>query len=101
MNSFLYFIICAVAFYYIFKFAMRLIMPFAMRKMAEKLMQKAQQSQSGQQSYQYTNSNPFDQFKTQQQKPDGKIHVDYVPPKEDERKGTATAGEFIDFEEIK
>lgn len=101
MNSFLYFIICAVAFYYIFKFVMRLLMPFALRKMAEKLMQKAQQGQANGQSYQYTTQNPFDQFKNPNPKSEGKITVDYVPPKEEQRKGTATAGEFIDFEEIK
>jgi len=78
-------------------------MPFALRKMAEKIMQKAQQGQSSQRSYHYTTSNPFDHFKTKEQKPrpEGKIRVDYVPPKEEERKGAATAGEFIDFEEIK
>lgn len=81
-------------------------MPFAMRKLAERMMKKAQQS------HQYTsggqnpfgNANPFGsgyQDQSQSRKPDNKVHVDYVPPKEEAKKnGAATAGEFVDFEEI-
>ncbi|TJZ61187.1 DUF4834 family protein [Sphingobacterium olei] len=104
--TFLYFILFTILFYYVFKFSMRLIMPFAMRKLAERMMKKAQQS------HQYThggqnpfgNSNSFGGYQDQSQsrKPDNKVHVDYVPRKEEPKKnGAATAGEFVDFEEIK
>lgn len=95
--------------FYGVKYLFRLLMPYALKKMTERLMQKAQQSQAtgGQQQYQYTgggHANPFDQFKQQQQsrKHDGEIRVDYMPEEEAKsRKGTQTAGEFVDFEEIK
>lgn len=105
--TFIYFILFIIIFYYVFKFSMRLIMPFAMRKLAERMMKKAQQSHQynyGGQSP-FGNSNPFGSANTdhsQSRKPDDKVHVDYVPTKEEHKKnGTATAGEFVDFEEIK
>lgn len=94
--------------FYGVKYLFRLLMPYALKKMTERLMQKAQQSQAtgGQQQYQYNGGgNPFDQFKQQQShthKRAGEVHVDYVPEEEAKsRKGTQTAGEFVDFEEIK
>lgn len=105
--SAIYFILGVIGFYYAFKFGMRLLLPFAMKKITERMMKKAQQSQG---SYTYTNGNPFgnqNPFGGQyQQRQDnstsaGNIRVDYVPQKEEQRKGAATAGEFVDFEEVK
>jgi hypothetical protein len=103
MSTLLYFILFTVAFYYIFKFTMRLVLPYAMRKLTERMMKKAQQS--GGTTYTYTTGDPFGQYRQQSSQSrgqaDGKVRVDYVPQQEDKRKGTATAGEFIDFEEVK
>lgn len=103
MSTLLYFILFTVAFYYVFKFSMRLLVPYAMRKLTERMMKKAQQSQ-----YTYTYGQPFgqsDPYDTRQDysspHKEGKVRVDYVPQQEDKRKGPATAGEFIDFEEVK
>ncbi len=99
--TFIYFLISAVLFYYLFKIGVRLLMPFFMRKMAERIMKagQGQYANTGQNQQNY--NDPFTQFK-QQQRPDGKVHVDYMPPKQDKpKKGTETAGEFIDFEEVK
>ena len=90
--------------FYGVKFLFRLLMPFALRKMTERLMGKAQQQQStGGSSYYYrSGGNPYDQFREQRTSGrEGEVRVDYIP-KEDSRakKGTETAGEFIDFEEI-
>lgn len=95
--------------FYGVKYLFRLLMPYALKKMTERLMQKAQQSQAtgGQQQYQYNGGgNPFDQFKQQQgqqsRKHEGELRVDFVPEEDAKaRKGTQTAGEFVDFEEIK
>ncbi|MBD1420313.1 DUF4834 family protein [Sphingobacterium chuzhouense] len=93
--------------FYGLKYLFRLLMPFALRKMTERLMNKAQQQQStggGRRAYYYTTGgNPFDQFKQQTPpKKEGEVRVDYVPQDEAKsKKGTQTAGEFIDFEEIK
>lgn len=96
----IYFILSIILFYYVFKFAMRLLLPYAMRKLTERMMKKAQQSQGG---FTYTTGAgaPFGQQQSQANKPDGKVHVDYVPQVEEKRKGAETAGEFIDFEEVK
>ncbi|MGJ1205174.1 DUF4834 family protein [Sphingobacterium lactis] len=101
--TFIYFLISVVLFYYLFKFGMRLLMPFFMRKVAEKIVngQQGQYANGGpsQQGY----GDPFGQFRqTNSTRADGKVRVDYMPPKESkDRKGTETAGEFIDFEEVK
>ena len=91
--------------YYAVKYLFRLLMPFALRKMTERLMQRAQQSQYNgqQQSYQYNQEDPFAQFRQQKTRSgQAEVRVDYVPQQESKpRKGTETAGEFIDFEEIK
>lgn len=102
MSTLLYFILFTVAFYYLFKFGMRVLLPFALRKLTERMMKKAQQS--GGTTYTYTSGDPFGQYRQQRQsqaRPDGKLRVDYVPQQEEKRKGTETAGEFIDFEEVK
>lgn len=106
--SALYFILIVIAAYYAFKFSMRLLLPFAMKKLAERMIKKAQQSQGG---FTYTTGNPFGQqsnygdsyqgYEQSNKSSDDKIRVDYVPPKEEKRKGTTHAGEFVDFEEVK
>lgn len=105
MTTFIYFILFSVAFYYAFKFGMRLLLPYAMRKLTERMMSKAQQSHQYNTGGQnpFSGGNPFESFQQSKgtRNPKGKIQVDYMPPKEDARKGTATAGEFVDFEEIK
>lgn len=82
---------------------MRLIFPYAMRKLAERMMKKAQQSGGG--TYSYTSGDPFGQQRSYRSQStnqaEGKVRVDYVPPQEEKRKGAATAGEFVDFEEVK
>lgn len=104
----LYFILFVIVAYYVFKFSMRLLLPFAMKKLTERMMKKAQQGQGG---FTYTyggnpfgqQSNPFNNSQSQRRSSpnEGQIKVDYVPQQEEKRKGTETAGEFIDFEEVK
>ncbi|WP_286590500.1 DUF4834 family protein [Sphingobacterium sp. N143] len=103
--AFLKFILITFAVYFVVRFLFRLFLPFAMRKAAEKLMKKAQQQggaysgQGGTFYYEFTGQG---QQESKRSQPEGKIKVDYVPPKDaPERKGTETAGEFVDFEEIK
>lgn len=104
--EFLKIIILIIAFYYAFKFGMRLLMPFLMKKAAERIYKKAQEQQRtgqfGKGTFFYEAFNGGRQQQEQSRsKPDDKVRVDYVPQKEDARKGTATAGEFVDFEEVK
>ncbi|MEI5985750.1 MULTISPECIES: DUF4834 family protein [Sphingobacterium] len=96
----IYFIISVVVFYYLFKFGMRLLLPFFMKKVAEKIMngQQGQYANEGPQQGRY--QDPFSQFKRESRQ-DGKVRVEYTPEKSKKGKGTETAGEFIDFEEVK
>jgi len=102
----LYFILFVIIAYYVFKFSMRLLLPYAMKKLAERMMKKAQQGQGGF-TYTYTSGNPFGPQSTYQDNNQrnttskGELNVDYVPPKEEKRKVAPNAGEFIDFEEVK
>ena len=34
-------------------------------------------------------------------RPTGKIHIDYIPPKDKEARAADKAGDFIDYEELK
>lgn len=80
---------------------MRLLLPYAMKKLTERMIKKAQQGQGG---FTYTSGagSPFGQQEQRNSKQaDGKLKVDYIPEPEEKRKGTETAGEFIDFEEVK
>lgn len=102
----LYFILFVIIAYYVFKFSMRLLLPYAMKKLAERMMKKAQQGQGGF-TYTYTSGNPFGPQSTYQDtnqsntSSKGELKVDYVPQKEEMRKVAPNAGEFIDFEEVK
>lgn len=99
--EFLKVVVILVACYYAFKLGVRLLLPYAMKKLAEKMMKKAQQGNFG------TQQGPFQYqgFGQQQEEPQNKgtskVKVAYVPPKEEARSGPATAGEFVDFEEVK
>ena len=96
-----YFLLSVIVFYYLFKFAARLLMPFFLRKMAEKMMNNGQRGFAGQTG----NSNPFERYQSQtasgNNHSDGKVRVSYMPPKTEKKgRGTEKAGEFIDFEEV-
>lgn len=105
--AFLKFILITFAVYFVVRFLFKLFLPFAMRKAAEKLMKKAQEqggaySGQGQGGTFYYEFNGQRHQENKRSQAEGKIQVDYIPPKETpERKGTETAGEFVDFEEIK
>ncbi|MGO1520404.1 MAG: DUF4834 family protein [Sphingobacterium sp.] len=97
--TFIYFLISIVLFYYLFKFGARLLLPFFFRKMAEKMMNGRQ----GEFAQDQPGANPFER-RSQASRPDGKVRVEYMPPKQTKKKagkGANTAGEFIDFEEVK
>ncbi len=86
------FLVVAIAILWLVRLVARLLFPWAMRKMAQKMMGNEQGRQ-----YQYQN-NPYRSANTRQ--PDGKIRIDYVPPQQS-KAGAKKAGEFVEFEEIK
>ncbi|VTP89724.1 hypothetical protein [Sphingobacterium daejeonense] len=101
--TFIYFLISVVVFYYIFKIGMRLLMPFFMKKMAEKIVWGVHKVNLG--IKEQTNKIIMILFRSSNNNSIAlmeKVRVEYTPPKqENKRKGTETAGEFIDFEEVK
>ena len=98
--TFIYFLLSIILFYYLFKFGMRLLMPFFMRKLTERLMNK-QQQYANEGPFQQSYGDPFRSYNGRDNRNDGKVKVEFTPTKEAPKKGTATAGEFIDFEEVK
>ncbi|HZH55154.1 MAG TPA: DUF4834 family protein [Sphingobacteriaceae bacterium] len=96
MSYLLKFLLIAIAILWLLRVVARFLFPWALRKTAERVMKD-----QGQQPY---GRSPFSGNGPQQPrkspKPDGKVRIDYVPPKE-ERKGPQKAGEFVDFEEVK
>jgi len=85
--------------FYGLRYLFRLLMPFALRKMAERLVRKAQESpfDGRQGAYRYGSFG----FGQQSQKTEGEIRVDFVPKNRSKtKKGMQTAGEFVDFEEV-
>jgi hypothetical protein len=85
------FLFIAITVLWLVRLIFRLVLPWAMRKMAQKVMGDAQQQ------YQHRNA-PYNNGRPRQ--PDGKIRIDYVPP-QNQTKGAKKAGEFVEFEEIK
>ena len=76
-------ILFIILFYYIIKFLMRLFAPFLIKKVAEKMQEKAQQ-----------------QYGNHQQTPvkEGETVIDKAP--RNQRQSKDDVGEYFDFEEI-
>lgn len=107
MAGLLKFLLIAIAVWYLLKYLIRLFLPFAMRKAAEKLMKKAQQQggatyTNGGGTFHYETFGQGNSRSQSSKAKDGRLSVDYVPPKPtSQRKMADNAGEFVDFEEIK
>ena len=79
---FLFICICLL---WIIKLVARFVLPFIFQSLVNKAQQPNQQQYS----------------KKSSRQPDGKIRIDYIPPKDKEARAADKAGEFIDYEEIK
>ncbi len=88
------FLLIAITILWLLRVVARLLFPWAMRKMAQKIMGDATQ----QQQYHSRNAN---RDRYQHTQPDGSIRIDYTPPKNKTKQGAKSAGEFVEFEEIK
>ncbi|WP_262246163.1 DUF4834 family protein [Parapedobacter soli] len=89
------FLFVAIAVLWLVRVVARLLFPWAMRKMAEKVMGNPQSQ------YQYRNTTFRGAKPDERQQPDGKVRIDYMPPQSKPKNGAKNAGEFVDFEEIK
>ncbi len=91
--GFLKFIFIAIVVLTLIRMAITRLLPWALRRFARKMQEKAFGSyqQPPQQSSRESTKN---------RKPEGKINIDYVPPQAKPSPGAQNAGEFVDFEEI-
>lgn len=89
------FLLIAILVLWLLRLTAQVLFPWAMRKFAQKIMGETQQR------YHHMNGHSAAQSQSQQQKPEGQVTIDYVPPKAKPKKGPKKAGEFVDFEEIK
>ena len=89
------FLFIAIAVLWLVRVVARFLFPWAMRKMAQKVMGDAQR-QYQHQNTSYRGANP-----NQRRQTDGKVHIDYMPPQTKPKNGAKNAGEFVEFEEIK
>lgn len=97
MQFLLKFLLIAICVFWLLRLVARLLFPWALRKASEKMMGDAQQQfQGSQQQYNYQGQNQ----RRKGRDSEGKVHIDYVPPKERTGKGANNAGEFVDFEEV-
>jgi hypothetical protein len=76
------FLIFTIAILWLLKLVVRILLPVLFQKMVNNV-----QNQSNQR-YQ------------QQQRPDGKIKIDYIPPRPKDEK-VNKAGDFVEYEEVK
>ena len=79
--KFLFITVCVL---YLIKMIARLLLPILFQKIVTKAQQQATQQ------YQQRNQSPAD----------GRIRVDYIPPREKDAKSDK-AGDFVEYEEIK
>lgn len=72
-----------------------MLFPYLMASFVGKMQDQAQRQYHRQQAGPFRNERP--------PQPDGKIRIDYVPPKASKTPSgiNGKAGEFVDFEEIK
>lgn len=91
--GFLKFLFYAIIILTIVRFVMARIFPWLLRKFARKMQEKAFEQFQQRHSTGDSHGRP--------RKPDGQIHIDYIPPQPKNSEGTKKAGEFVDFEEIK
>lgn len=91
---FLKFLFYAIIILTIVRFVMARVFPWLLRKFFHKMQKRAYDQFTAQ------NPNAGPRSSKQSRKPDGKIHIDYIPPESKSNKGANQAGEFVDFEEI-
>lgn len=92
------FLFIAILVLWLLRMVVRLALPYLVRKASEKMMGQArdQFQQQQQQGGHSRHARP-----EERRSPDGKITIEYVPPKERHSEGPKKAGEFVDYEEIK
>ena len=85
MSVFLRFLLVTILILYAVRALLRYLLPMLFQGLVNKAQQQAQQSSS----------------RPNQQKPTGKINIDYIPQEATKSKVPDTEGDFVEYEEIK
>lgn len=96
MQALIKFLFIALAIIWLLRLIARLLFPWAVRKATQKMRDHAQQFQdrAGQQQ-------AYRQQRPSQAQPDGKVRIDYIPPKQKPKMDVSQGGDFVEFEEVK
>ncbi len=90
------FLFIAILVLWLLRMVVRWALPYLVRKASEKMMGQARDQ------YQRQYGRPAQHARPEERRPtEGKITIEYVPPKERHKEGPKKAGEFVDYEEIK
>lgn len=87
MGFLLKFLLIVICILWLIRILARIFLPYLFQKMVTKVQNQAQQRYNQGQPYQNA------------ARPDGRIRVDYMPPKE--RSRGDNAGDFVEYEEVK
>lgn len=94
--GFLKFLFIAIVVLWVLRVVAAHLLPWIIRRFASKMQEQAYREFQSQ-NKQYNQQNP----REHQRKTEGKINIDYIPPQPPTNSGANTAGEFVDFEEVK
>lgn len=102
MGALLKFLLITICILYLIRVLARIFLPFLFKKAMNKMQEKMNQQYGGTGGggFQYREYH-FGGNNAHQQKQDGKITVDYVPPTAKKNPNLDKGGEFVDFEEVK
>ncbi len=94
--GFIKFLFIAILVLWLLRMLMARLLPWILRSFARKMQEQAFKEFQGQSQQRARKS-----AREHQRKPEGKINIDYIPPQQPNHNGANSAGEFVDFEEIK
>jgi hypothetical protein len=94
--GFLKFLLIAILILWLLRIVMATLLPWILRRFARKMQEEAMKG------FQQTHDAQFRQARQDRpKKAEGKIRIDYIPPQQPNQNGANSAGEFVDFEEVK
>ena len=78
------FLLITITILWLIRLVARIVLPMIFQSFVKKAQQQTQT-----------------QYREPYRKPEGSINIDYIPPVKKDGKGPDTAGDFVDYEEIK
>lgn len=95
MAGLLKFLFIAILVLWLIRLVAARLLPWLLRRFAKKMQEQAYRD------FQAQSQRHARGPREHQRKADGKINIEYIPPKPSNERGSKEAGEFVDFEEVK